>query len=209
MKAVGESALWTAGVAGVLCPLVLLGCVTPDAVARTRAASDFHCKEEHVTITELGGTSYRAEGCDHSAVYDCTGSKVAIAGYGGQTSGGTTDYVCIPERGAKSDEDEASSRSDSDEAAEASAQQAEVCRKAFQHVGELTAAWAEWHPDRNGKPPPGRAEFLGVCRSLTPKQQLCLVMPYAKSYRSTCEKTLGSLDVTLSGRLDDLFLAPP
>jgi hypothetical protein len=74
--------------------LPLAGCVTPDAVAKTRAASDFSCSEGQVEVTSIGGNSYRANGCGRSAVYDCAASD----SYRGTAS----NYTCVPEQGANS-----------------------------------------------------------------------------------------------------------
>jgi hypothetical protein len=67
----------------------LAGCVTPAGIAKTRAASDFGCPEDQVTVAEIGGTSYRAVGCDQAAVYNCSGSD--------SYKGTTNNYTCIPE----------------------------------------------------------------------------------------------------------------
>jgi hypothetical protein len=70
------------------------GCASIAGVARARAASDFQCREDQIEITELGGTSFRATGCDRSEVYDCTGSTL---GANARCGVGATQYVCIPE----------------------------------------------------------------------------------------------------------------
>jgi hypothetical protein len=67
----------------------LAGCVTPAGIAKTRAASDFGCPEDQVSVAEIGGTSYRAVGCDQAAVYNCSGSD--------SYKGTTNNYTCIPE----------------------------------------------------------------------------------------------------------------
>jgi hypothetical protein len=81
---------------------VAAGCVHAEDVARTRAASDFHCEEDKIDVTNIGGTSYRAKGCGYNTVYDCTGSQVGGT-YNG-AGGGTTDYVCVPEHESEKDE---------------------------------------------------------------------------------------------------------
>jgi hypothetical protein len=81
-------------------------------------------------------------------------------------------------------------------------------RKAFRTIGDLTAAWGEWHPERAAKSPPALDDFLSVCKELQPRQQMCLLLPYGRQYRSTCAKTLSAMPPDLAGRLDDLFLAP-
>jgi hypothetical protein len=65
------------------------GCVDAESIARTRAANDFECDEDKVNVTNIGGTSFRADGCGQKGVYTCTASE----GY----SGTTTDYACVPE----------------------------------------------------------------------------------------------------------------
>lgn len=73
--------------------LVLGGCgIHAESVARTRAANDFNCSEDQIEITEVGGTSYRATGCDHSQVYDCAETLSAVGGYGGRAT-----FVCVAE----------------------------------------------------------------------------------------------------------------
>jgi hypothetical protein len=66
------------------------GCDAMGDAARARAANDFKCSEDKVTLTEIGGTSYRANGCGDSAVYDCAQSS-------GHAGGLDATYVCIPE----------------------------------------------------------------------------------------------------------------
>jgi hypothetical protein len=75
--------------------LLVSGCIihTPSGVARTRAASDFDCGADQIEIVGLGGTSYRATGCEQTAVYNCSGSQVSV----GSNGGGTSNYVCVPE----------------------------------------------------------------------------------------------------------------
>jgi hypothetical protein len=59
-------------------------------VARARAASDFGCDENQIDVTALGGTSYSAEGCGSSRVYDCAIGDIGRYGY-------WKDFVCVPE----------------------------------------------------------------------------------------------------------------
>jgi hypothetical protein len=73
----------------ILFALSLVACVDAESVVKTRAANDFHCNEEHVDVTNVGGTSFQAKGCGYSEVYDCTGSD--------SYRGTTTDYTCVPE----------------------------------------------------------------------------------------------------------------
>jgi hypothetical protein len=69
---------------------LLSGCVSASGTVKTRAANDFSCSEGAVTVKDIGanigGTSYKAEGCGQTAVYDCS-----------QSFGGHTGYECVPE----------------------------------------------------------------------------------------------------------------
>lgn len=57
---------------------------------RARAASEFGCQPEDVTITRLGAGGYRAFGCGQSATYVCTTTNVCIRESGsGPASGGS------------------------------------------------------------------------------------------------------------------------
>jgi hypothetical protein len=67
----------------------LSACITPQGTAKTRAANDFQCAEDGVTVTNIGGTSYRAEGCGKTAVYNCAASDAQ--------RGTASNYACIPE----------------------------------------------------------------------------------------------------------------
>jgi hypothetical protein len=51
--------------------LLLPACVTHEMVARTRASNDLQCAEESVNVSNIGGTSYRAVGCEKEATYNC------------------------------------------------------------------------------------------------------------------------------------------
>lgn len=74
----------------LVCSFLLLGgCVTAEGTAKTRAANDFSCSEDQVQVTNVGGKSYRANGCGKSAVYDCAASDAY--------KGSTTSYTCVPE----------------------------------------------------------------------------------------------------------------
>ncbi len=46
----------------------------PSTTAAIRAANDFSCPSNEVQITNVGGTSYRAEGCGKRATYTCIAS---------------------------------------------------------------------------------------------------------------------------------------
>lgn len=69
--------------------LSLAGCITPQGTAKVRAANDFGCPEDGISIAEIGGTSYRASGCGKSAVYNCSASDAY--------KGSTSNYACVPE----------------------------------------------------------------------------------------------------------------
>ncbi len=47
------------------------GCVTMETTAKTRAANDLHCAEEQIVVRNIGGSSYRATGCNQEATYNC------------------------------------------------------------------------------------------------------------------------------------------
>jgi hypothetical protein len=53
----------------------LPGCLTLSGIVKTRAANDFGCPEDDVTVVRIAGTSYRANGCDESAIYNCYGAS--------------------------------------------------------------------------------------------------------------------------------------
>jgi hypothetical protein len=58
--------------------LVALGCVSKVALktVRTKASTDFSCKESEVKVVELpdaGPKTYRAQGCGKKATYVCEG----------------------------------------------------------------------------------------------------------------------------------------
>jgi hypothetical protein len=82
--------------------LSLAGCgVDAESVAKIRAANDFHCNEDKVSVESVGGTSYRAKGCGETEVYDCNGSAVGTGIMGSET----TEYVCVPEKRGHHDDD--------------------------------------------------------------------------------------------------------
>lgn len=127
-----------------------VGCVTasPSRVVRVRAANDFDCSKDEISIKNIGGTSFRAEGCGQSVVYDCAGSTVVVTGkYGG----GTSDYVCIPETPVRpptaaapppAQHVEQPSQPDESSASTAGGEgDGEDCRQAFKHIDDLTSAW--------------------------------------------------------------------
>jgi TonB family protein len=195
---------------------LLVGCVTPAGVARTRAANDFDCSEDEVTVNGIGGTSFRAQGCGHSALYDCAGSQLSTGQYGG----GTSNYVCIPEtstepgpvqaRSADTERKQPGSVAPAEpvtEADDTGGGDGSECRLAYAHIDDLASAWRQWFPDRAAKELPARMDFLSVCHSLSSEQQLCLTMPYARTHRATCAPLFDMLAPACRARLDALFFA--
>jgi hypothetical protein len=53
----------------------LAGCFTYEDAVRTRAANEFNCAEEKVTVTDVGAKGFRANGCGQGATYVCMGSE--------------------------------------------------------------------------------------------------------------------------------------
>lgn len=55
------------------CAVLLVGCVTQDKLnsnVATRAAFDFNCNKEQITVVDLNGRgTYGANGCGKKAVY--------------------------------------------------------------------------------------------------------------------------------------------
>ena len=47
------------------------GCVTMETTAKTRAANDLKCSEDQIVVRNIGGSSYRATGCNQEATYNC------------------------------------------------------------------------------------------------------------------------------------------
>ena len=47
------------------------GCVTMETTAKTRAANDLNCAEDQIAVRNIGGSSYRATGCNQEATYNC------------------------------------------------------------------------------------------------------------------------------------------
>jgi hypothetical protein len=47
------------------------GCVTMETTAKTRAANDLKCAEDQIAVRNIGGSSYRATGCNQEATYNC------------------------------------------------------------------------------------------------------------------------------------------
>jgi hypothetical protein len=54
--------------------LLAAGCITPEGLARTRAANEFNCPEEQVVLTErqeLSAGTFDVNACGHVARYTC------------------------------------------------------------------------------------------------------------------------------------------
>lgn len=160
---------------------------------RARASNESGCPEESIEVEDLGSGGYRATGCDVSAVYDCVG--------------GIARSLCV-----KEEQTTAPAAAAKAEPASTTARihppKEVLCDEAFNHVHELSGAWAEWHPDQDVTPVPSREAFIGVCHDLTMQQQACLVMPWGRTHRDSCVKTLDSLSEADRNRLDALFLVP-
>ena len=69
--------------------LALVGCISAQGTTQTRAANDFQCPKDQIVVTNIGGTSFRAEGCGKTATYNCAASDAS--------KGSTTAYACVPE----------------------------------------------------------------------------------------------------------------
>jgi hypothetical protein len=69
------------------------GCADAEEDVRIRAANDFSCNPDKITIQDIGGDAFRAKGCGNSRVYDCVGSD--------SFRGTTTGYSCRPEKGTE------------------------------------------------------------------------------------------------------------
>jgi hypothetical protein len=173
-----------------------MACSTMQGAVRARAAKESGCPEESIEVEDLGSGGYRATGCDLTAVYDCAGT-----------------YLCV-KQGQTAPAESASNGNTNANASPASTTarvhppKELLCDEAFNHVYELSGAWAEWHPDRAVTPVPLRDVFLGVCHDLSMQQQACLVMPWGRTHRATCVTTLDALSATDRDRLDELFLVP-
>jgi hypothetical protein len=59
------------------------------ALSRRALQTTSSATMDNIEIQNIGGTSYRAAGCGHDAVYDCTASAA--------DRGSTSDYACVPE----------------------------------------------------------------------------------------------------------------
>jgi hypothetical protein len=51
--------------------LCLISCITPADVVRQRASLERGCPENQVTVTDLPGGAFRADGCGKSEVFVC------------------------------------------------------------------------------------------------------------------------------------------
>jgi hypothetical protein len=66
---------------------------TEQGTVRVRAANDFSCSEDQVTVDDIGGHAYRASGCGQRGEYACA-SRV-----GGAGTGLVSDITCRREVG--------------------------------------------------------------------------------------------------------------
>jgi hypothetical protein len=175
-----------------------MACSTLSDRVRARAANESGCAEDSIEVEDLGSGGYRATGCDVTAVYTCIG-------------GGMASALCVKEeqsRPAAAAAAAASNPAPASTTPKVHAPKELLCDEAFNHVYELSGAWAEWHPDREVTPVPSRDAFLGVCRDLGQQQQACLVMPWGRTHRTSCVQTLDAMSATDRDRLDALFLVP-
>jgi hypothetical protein len=51
--------------------IATMGCVTMETTAKTRASNDMNCAEDQIAVRNIGGSSYRATGCNQEATYNC------------------------------------------------------------------------------------------------------------------------------------------
>lgn len=63
-----------------------LACNTASGTVRTRAAYDFQCEEKQVSVKNISGLTYAAEGCGHESTYTCSQSATTTV---------TNEIVCI------------------------------------------------------------------------------------------------------------------
>lgn len=184
------------GAAVFLLVTASMGCSPQVSAVRLRAANEFNCPEESITVEDLGADSYRVTGCEVVATYHCLSY-----GYG------SGHVVCAKEeeRAAPSESPEVSAGR---QAAPVHPPKEVLCSEAFNHVHELASAWLEWHPEREAGPVPSQEEFIGVCHELSMQQQACLVMPWGRTHRASCVKQLDAVDEEKRAQLDGLFLKP-
>jgi hypothetical protein len=55
----------------VVVTLVGCGAAPPERPVRVRAAYDYGCSEDRLTVTNIYGGSFRVVGCGHDRIYDC------------------------------------------------------------------------------------------------------------------------------------------
>ncbi|MEZ4222473.1 MAG: hypothetical protein R3B13_16155 [Polyangiaceae bacterium] len=53
--------------------VLLSACFTAEDTVHARAAHDFDCPEERISVTKVSGSSYSASGCGQTATYSCNG----------------------------------------------------------------------------------------------------------------------------------------
>lgn len=64
--------------------MILTGCFSAQGTVEARAAYDFNCPEDDVTVTNVSGTTYAASGCGRKALYVCN-----------QDDSMTDDIACV------------------------------------------------------------------------------------------------------------------
>lgn len=61
-------------------------CATMAGTVRDRAAADYHCEPDSITVEELPGNAYHATGCGREATYSCQTSRSMTGMWGQETS---------------------------------------------------------------------------------------------------------------------------
>jgi hypothetical protein len=54
------------------------GVTPPSSPPRARAAYDYGCGEDKLTVTNISGGTFRVTGCGHDAIYDCIYGSAAV-----------------------------------------------------------------------------------------------------------------------------------
>jgi len=144
-----------------------------------------------------------ADACKQKAGEECP--------HGYRTAPGGTPTVLTIKCGRESEEassdDQASDSSDDEGAPKA--KQKSICVRAYEHIDDLIAAWAERSPGREGATePPARATFVSMCGGLSEDVQRCLTVPYGKNHDDECGPLFEALPAKKRTRIDELLLAP-
>lgn len=58
--------------------LASCGVTPPSAPPRARAAYDYGCPAEQLTVTNISGGTFRVRGCGHDGIYDCFYGSSAV-----------------------------------------------------------------------------------------------------------------------------------